>query len=456
MGHSQRGLTERHVDNLIIGAGLVGSVTARGLAERGQRGVLVERSADPGGVNGSFSDGLGNWFDHGRHVISDDRSAFTTDFVTRVLRGRTRRFALKRGIVVRGHLLPYAAALADWPAPLRDLIKLDPNARIGLGATRAEFAQAYGRAWADLVFDEMLAAYPVLQWQRYHGVAEEYLTRWLFPWFFPRTEIEAAPDLGDRAGVYSAESRRYHYDCRHADPPCETVLYPQEGGFGRLIEALLEDSRPAFDLHLGAEDIDIDMDPQQLNVKAVTAGGVRYRAERVFWCAPLPVLCRYLGWRLPQGEPQWELLGSFTFEAPVDNGHHEILFADPAYPIRRINFPGLFVGKERSRTLQVEYTTLGDEARRAAGEWRSSWLASLRELGIVRRDQEPVFFDFKRVSRGVVSTEDLGAFLEGCERAIADGQGNLVAPHLAVASDNNARLIPKVHRFMERALSVGP
>lgn len=449
-------MQERHVDNLIIGAGLVGAVTARTLERRGERGILVERSADPGGVNGSFTDGLGNWFDHGRHIISHDRSSFTTEFVTDVLRGSLRRFDLKRGIVVRGHLIPYAATLAHWPEPLQRLIDLDPEARIGLGATRAEFARAYGRRWADLVFDEMMHAYPVLEWQRQRGVTEERLTRWLFPWFFPRSGVEEAPNTGDRAGVYSEESRRYHYECRHAEPPRETVLYPREGGFGRLVHAMLEDSQPDFDLYLGAEDIDIDVDPERLVVHSVTAGGGRYHADRVFWCAPLPVLCRYLGWRLPQGEPQWELLGSFTFEAPVDNGHHEILFADPAYPIRRINFPGLIAGGQRSQALQVEYTTLGDEARRDGGEWRSIWLASLRELGIVRADQEPVFFDFKRVSRGVVSTEDLGAFLKGCEQAIDRAQGNLVAPHLAVASDNNARLIPKVHRFVERVLSVNP
>lgn len=449
-------MQDKRVENLIVGAGLVGSVTARLLARRGERGVLVERSPDPGGVNGSFTDGHGNWFDHGRHIISYDRSTFTTEFVTEILRGRVRRFDLSRGVVIRGHLVPYAAELDDWPEPLRRLIELDPTARLGLGATRAEFARAYGRRWADLVFDEMMRAYPVLEWQRQQAVPEERLTRWLFPWFFPRSEVEAAPHAGDRAGVYSEESRRYHYDCRHADPPRETVLYPEEGGFGRLIHAMLDDSRAGFELHLGAQDIDIDIDAERLTVRSVSAGGVRYRADRVFWCAPLPVLCKYLGWSLPAGQPQWELLGSFTFDAPVASPHHEILFADPGHPIRRINFPGLIAGDDSSRTLQVEYTTLGDEAQADAGEWRSRWLQSLRRLGIVGRDQQPVFFDFKRVSRGVVSTEDLGGFLQQCERRIVQAQGNLLAPHLAVASDNNARLIPKVHRFVERALSATP
>lgn len=446
-------MREKNVDNLIVGAGLVGSLVARILARHGQRGVLVERNRDPGGVNGSFTDGLGNWFDHGRHIISCDRSAFTTNFVIEALNGRVRRFDLTRGIVVRGHLIPYASELEDWPEALRGHIQLDPTARVKLGSTRAEFARAYGATFADMVFDEMLAAYPTLVWKREHGMAEERLLDWIFPWFFPRSKVEAAPQDVDEAGVYSEESRRYHYERRHDNPPREEVLYPEEGGFGGLIHALLDGSRAAFDLHLGAEDIEIDIDSESLEVRGVTTNGVRYAADRVFWCAPLPVLCKHLGWGLPEGQPQWELLGSFTFEEPVDNGYHEILFADPSHPIRRINFPGLIAGEQRSRTLQVEYTTLGNEARCDADEWRLRWLSSLRELGLLHAGQEPVFFDLKRVSRGVVSSEDLGAFLAGCERAIDTAAGNLVAPHLAVASDNNARLIPKVVGRVEAVLT---
>jgi len=49
-----------HVDNLIIGAGLVGSITAWVLAQHGESGILLERNEDPGGVNGSFQDPEGH------------------------------------------------------------------------------------------------------------------------------------------------------------------------------------------------------------------------------------------------------------------------------------------------------------------------------------------------------------------------------------------------------------
>ncbi|MDZ7736286.1 MAG: FAD/NAD(P)-binding protein [Gammaproteobacteria bacterium] len=40
----------KHAENLIIGAGLVGSITAWILAQHGRTGILLERNNDPGGV----------------------------------------------------------------------------------------------------------------------------------------------------------------------------------------------------------------------------------------------------------------------------------------------------------------------------------------------------------------------------------------------------------------------
>ncbi|MEX2525579.1 MAG: NAD(P)-binding protein [Gammaproteobacteria bacterium] len=445
-------MEKRIVDNLIIGAGLVGSLTARVLALQGESGVLLERSPDAGGVNGSFRDSKGNWFDHGRHIINYDRSEFTRDFVNDVLKGEVRRFNLERSVVVRGHIIPYAADLDEWPDEFRKHIHIDPAAGIRLGSSREEFARAYGPWLADLAFDEMIRAYPPLVWQREQGIPETDLMRWIFPWFFPRSAVELPPEPGMERGVYSEESRLYHYKTRHSDPPCEEVMYPLEGGFGRLIRAMLDGCRDHFAMYMGADDIHIDMDPDSLRVNGVISGGIEYRAERVFWCIPLPVLCRYAGWTLPPGEPQWELLGSFTFRDPVRLQDHEVLFADPEYRIRRINNPGRIAGQDESTTLQVEYTTLGDEAHEPESAWRDRWLGDLQRLGFVDKSNPVREFDFRALSRGIVSTEDLSGFLEDCKSRIADANSNLIAPHLAVASDNNCRLIPEVFQRIDRVL----
>ncbi len=441
------------VDNLIIGAGLVGALTARTLADQGQRGVLLERSSDAGGVNGSFQDSLGNWFDYGRHVIHSDRSEFTRSYITDLMDDNLHHFDLERSIVVRGQLIPYASGLDSWPSDLRKKIQLDTSVPILLGSERGEFARAYGDWFANLVFDEMLEAYPSLRWQRQRGIPESHLMRWIFPWFFPRTANEVEPAPGSEVNVYSEESRDYHYRTRHSNPPVEKSMYPKESGFAGIIQALLSESQASFELQLGVSQLDLELEPEALTVSRVSTAENHYMAKRVFWCAPLPALCRYFDWSLPRGEAQWEILGSFTFQDPVNMSEHEILFADPAYRIRRINNPGKIAGQSASCTLQVEYTTLGEEVQEHADSWQESWHSNLRELGLVDEKNRLLEFDLKKVPRGVVTTEDLDVFLETCTKHLRQGKGNLVTPHLAVASDNNCRLIPEVHHFIHSVLA---
>ncbi len=445
--------TTRRVENLIVGAGLVGSITGWILAQQGYGGLLLDKSADPGGVNGSFLDALGNRFDYGRHVINADRNEFTARFFATTQNGKVRRFPLHRGIVVRGHLIPYAAALDEWPAELRNRFEFNVEAGPArLGSTRQELARVYGRWMADLAFDDMLSAYPTLVWQRERGVPEERLMRWIFPWFFPRTAAEAAPDPAKEQGVYSHESRDYHHRTRHTDPPLEEVLYPQENGFGDWIESMLGRVRQNMDVVLGARELFFDFDPETLVLRSVSLDGIRYSAERVFWCAPLPILCKLMGWELPGGHPQTELLGNFAFRDPVNTAYHEIIAADPQHPFRRINFPELIGGNESSRTLQVEFTTLEGAYALGEGEWIDRWHSSLIELGIVSRGDPLRNAELKRVSRGVVTTEDLNGFVAACRSRLDAAPTNLVAPHLAAASDNNSRLVPEVFQRVYAAL----
>lgn len=437
----------RHVENLVIGAGLVGTITAWILARQGYNGVMLEKGDTPGGVNGSFRDALGNVFDHGRHVIDAHRNPFAANFFAASLGGRVRRFALETGLCLRGQLLPHAAPLEAWPEPLRSQIRIDESApKVAPGSSRAAFARAYGNWFADLMFTEMLDAFPTLRWRRDHGAPEEQLLDWIFPWFAPVSGVEARPDAGSEKGVHSHESRSYHYSRRHAQPPRAEVLYPLENGFGGWIEAMLAQCTGHVELRGAIRDLRFDFDKTSLRLNSVCADGVEYTAERIFWCVPLPVLCRLLDWPLPAGVPQGDCLGSFAFRDPVNVAWHDILFADPRHLIKRVNFPERIAGKEDCRTLQVEFTMPAGEHKLEPEEWRNRWLASLRETGIVAPDNEPLGFDFRHISRGIVTSADVNAFVEEARARLAGSQTNLVAPRLSAASDNNSRLVPEVFR----------
>ncbi|MDZ7736221.1 MAG: GDP-mannose 4,6-dehydratase [Gammaproteobacteria bacterium] len=91
--------------------------------------------------------------------------------------------------------------------------------------------------------------------------------------------------------------------------------YPAgQGGYAAWIHAMLKEAESSIPVYTGLTDIQADIDPDSLQVRSVSAGGTTYTADRIFWCAPLPALCKAVRWlQLPKGEPQWELPGSFTF-----------------------------------------------------------------------------------------------------------------------------------------------
>ena len=84
--------------------------------------------------------------------------------------------------------------------------------------------------------------------------------------------------------------------------------------------------------------------------------------------------------------------------------------------------------------------------------WKSDWLQSLRELGLVASDNEVLAFDLRCVSRGIATTADLDGFVSACRRKLDEAKTNFVAPHLAAAADNNSRLVPEVFRRVTDAL----
>lgn len=441
------------VPNLVVGAGLAGSTTAWILARQGYDGLVLEKSDDPCGANGSFRDREGNLFDYGRHVLDANRSDFTANFFRVSQENRVRRFPVRRGIVVDGHLIPYAVPPEQWPRDLRDRLDIDPSApSVRPGSSREAFADAYGEAFANLVFEDMIAAIPVLQWLKDHGTPEDELLRWIYPWFFPVTSLEAEPDPRREKGVWSPESRRYHHRVRHEDQP-EEALYPTDNGYANWIRSLLSTATQRIDLRTGRSDITFDFNPNEGILQAVHTETGSYNPDRVFWCAPAPVLARQLDMDRPAGQPQVGVLGSFTFEEPIHTNYHEILFADPDHPIKRMSVRKYLEGASRSRTLQVEFLYPKGDYDLTPEEWERRWLHSLRELELVSSENTLLNMDFKRVPRGVIPTDEVREWVESVRNTVrAFDATNLVLPRLEAGPGNNSRSIPAIFENVYHAL----
>ncbi len=448
-------MSEIESRNVIVGGGLTGVLTAWILSQQGYSGVLLEKNQKLGGGNRSFQNDRGDCFDFGGHWIYAHRSEFTSNFFTGVQgEEQVRRFPLKRAIFLDGSLIPYASTLEEWPERFRKRIEVNADASpIKAGRTREEFAEVYGRWFADFIFDEVLESFPTCRWRKSNGVAERHLMRWIYPWFFPLTDREKTPgDIDDPEGVFIPESRNYHYWIRHSGKT-EEALYPRENGFGNWIRAMAEQTTEAVEVNTGVEDLSSNIDPETMNVSAVKGNGRTYRPERAFWCAPFGVLCRILDWEFPPAKPQKAVLGSFAFDRPISTPYHEIMFGDPDHLIRRVTFPEKLAGKSNPSTCQVELMFPEGKFERTRDEWKDDWLNSLRETGLLTGHRtEDV--DIRELPIGVVLSHEVQSFLEQKTQQVKETTNNMVLPHVSVGPGNSSRSVPETfHSVYNEILS---
>ncbi len=433
-----------HVDAVIIGANTRGLVSAYLMAQLGYRAVLVERTNRVGGADASFVSEGGARFEHGLHVLDEDRSELATRLFKKVVGGRVHRHQLKRGMVLRGSIMPYAPLPSAMPPTLRAML---PGEDLidDLGdatPTREALARFYGRDYVDFVFDEVLPSYPTESRHLAFGVDESKLMANIYPWFFPRAR---RPESGD-------ESRAFHDKLRAGID--QTILYPEEGGFGGFAEAFataLEGT--SVELLRGAKDADIELEPGTHRIRAVTAMGRRFEAPRYLWAGGWLQLTNLLGMAWQNPGTDRIVLGSFQLSRASDLEFDELLFGDPNHAINRLYFPARF-RKSDEPLMQIEFAfpEANSDMPRDAEHWKTSWLESVRALGIVAPDTAIEAFDFRSF---VLHFNAFGAEGEPLQDAdpsvLVDSNIFPVVPSLANLNLN--RYVPRVVRDVSALLA---
>lgn len=438
------GPVERY-DAVVVGGTIRGLVAAYLLGALGHRTILVESSPRLGGADGSFETPTGDLFDHGFHVLDEDRSELTTRLFRRALGGRVRRVVLRRGIVLRGHVLPYAPGSDELPPELRSLVH-DGQLVDDIGSgrpSRDRLARCYGRGFADLLYDEVLASYPTESRHLRFGVAEERLLTNLYPWFCPRAE---------RPIVDPDESRAFHDRLRTGRP--QAILYPADGGFGRFAEGLADACDPSLvEVVTGAGDVEPEVVPGTRRFAGVRWADRRVEADRYFWGTSWPRLCGLLDVPCQDVATDRVVLGSYRLDRPAATEFHEILVGDPRYRINRVHVPSAIRGTDDA-LLQVEFAfPIHEEAWSSdADEWLSCWVGDLRSLGLLTAGHQVLEADFRSF---VLHFNGFGA--EGEELVDADpvllgDDTNVVPLAPSMANLNLNRSVPRVVRDVVAAL----
>jgi len=437
------------IDAVVIGSSIRGLVAAYLLSQLGYRAVLLERSERPGGADGSFRTSEGTLFDTGFHVLDYMRSPVTTRLFTHVLDGQVNRMPLRRGIVLRGQLMPYAPKPSEMAPELRDLLAGD-DLSDDIGdepPTRERLSRCYGSGYAELVMDEVLPSFPSEHRHREFGVEESQLLTNVYPWFFPRAEQALASE---------DESRAFHDRLRAG--VTQEILYPAAGGFGGFAAGFLEKlDRDRIDVRTGVGDIHLEMHPGTHRVEWVEAAGERLSADHYFWGQGWAPLCDLLGLPCQDVATDRVALGSFRLDKPARTPYLEILVGDPRFRINRLHFPDELRGNA-DHLMQIEFAfpASADGWTLDAGEWRDRWLEDTRAIGLLDEAHRVEEFDFKAIKMHFNAFGAEGEPLRDADPSSLDQASNLVPIAPSMANLNLNRYVPRALRQVTDVLTGAP
>jgi len=433
------------LDAVVVGGNVRGLITCYLLDRLGHRAVLLERGKAVGGVDRSFVAEDGTIFDYGMHVLDDMRSPLATRLFTRAVDGDVHRVRLRRGIVLRGHILPYAPTPAEMPDELRRML-LSDDLVDDLGnalPTRGRLAEYYGEEFTRLIFEETLPSFATEFRHREFGVDESELLTNIYPWFFPRAR--RTPKPGD-------ESRAFHDRLRSGVE--QHVLYPKQGGFGGFVDGFLRKLDPErIEVLTGLDDVHIEIASGSHTARWVDAGGRRFAAPHVFWSGGWAQLCAVLGIPCQDTATDRVLLGSFRLDRPARTDYHELLFGDPAYRMNRAFFPAFFRGSNEA-LMQVEYSLPKADTREIDAEtWKQIWLADARRAGLIDDDHHVELFDFKTFCMHFNGYGMEGEALVDADPSLVREDSNIHPVVPSMANLNLNRYVPRTVRQVAAVLA---
>lgn len=431
------------LDAVVIGGNTRGLVTSYLLSTLGFKAVLLDRAPSVGGADASFKTSDGSFFEFGMHVLDEQRSAVATRLFTHIADNRVHRIKLKRAIVLRGHIMPYAPHPNEMPEELRCMLPSDPlvddlgDKRPG----RARLAKIYGQKFIDMIFDEVLPSYPTENRHRAFDVDESLLMTNIYPWFFPSARRDSKMD---------DESREFHDQLRNGSE--QHILFPHEGGFGGFAKGFLQHlDTQRIEVLTGVDDVKVEVEPGTHTITSVSANGRIFKANHYFWTASWPQLCKLLDLPCQNIATDRVLLGSFRLNKPANSKYHEILVGDPECQCNRVYFPAGFRNSDEP-LMQVEFMFPSAEDRPMDPDyWKDRWVEDLRRLGILDQDHRIEMFDFKTVPMHFNSFGMEGEPLIDADPSLIQNGSNIrpVAPSMA-----NLNLNSHIPRTIDYVCSV--
>ena len=422
---------------IIFGGGLSGLIAANICSQYGIKSLLVENTNLLGGGNKSLKDKEGNIFDYGYHALDYNRSLTTTKFFKKVLKNNYRKFKLKRGIIIRDHLIPYNEKINNWPKELKILFpKKLKNDTIKGKLSRKKISKVFGKKFTNLAYDEILRSYPSINWSLKNGGKEEDFFGLVYPWFFPKTK-----KINQRKSEWDVFHDKMRNDLSHF------VLYPKKGGFGSFVESIYDNINQKYcKIIKNAKNIEFNIQSKTKKISSVKINGKVCVADTYFWCNSPISLCKILDIKIKEkiGRPQQIVFGNFVLKNKIKSSFHEILVGSYQHKINRISFPGKIANKN-NKLIQVEYSFPLTATEYDKIALKKSWINSLKILGIIHKQDQIKKFTFIKEIRGFVTKHNSDELRNFYKKMMHGKIGdNIIIPSFNLGPENINRVVPNV------------
>ena len=421
---------------IIFGGGLSGLVTANVCSHLGIDSLLVENSNLLGGGNKSIKDKEGNIFDYGYHALDYNRSFITTKFFIKVLQNNYRKFKLKRGIIIKDHLIPYNEKINKWPKDLKVLFskKLQEDTIEGK-LSRVKISKNFGKKFTDLAYKDILISYPSIKWSLENGGKEEDFFGLVYPWFFPNIK---------KKNQRKSEWEIFHDKMRNVE---HFVLYPKKGGFESFIKGIQNDINKKYcKIIKNTKNIKFQINSKTRNISSVKINERVFVANAYFWCNSPISLCKILGInikKMKSGKPQQIIFGNFVLKNNIKSNFHEILVGNPQHKINRISFPGK-ISNKGNRLIQVEWAIPLNTSKIDKISLKKSWIASLMTLGIINKQNQIKRISIIEETKGFVTKHNWEYITNAYRKKIYDEKGdNVIIPSFNLGPENINRVVPE-------------
>ncbi len=369
-------------DYLVLGAGLAGLSAAHAL---GERALVLEQDARPGGLVRSECLAGGYWFDHAVHLLYFANPAIK-EFVQNLSGVHLASCPPRAHIETSAGVAPYPiqshlawlepATVAACVADFRE--QLEQHHAGPLADYEAFLLNSFGRSLCELFF----FPYNRKLWKRPLTT----LAPTGFQWNIQRPKLENV-----LAGASAAREARSAYNSE-GYYPC-----PPAGARLRGIEVLSRAlARLAPRIELGARVVEVDPDNQTVTVEQ---GGAQRRftyRERLCATLPLPLmirLCRHAPSELVRGclDLRHNRVRSLcvALQGPRPQPmEHWRYYTDESLSFHRLVYPHAFDplnAPEDGFGILAELTELGEAPKQPDGELIARVLDDLERVGVVPR-----------------------------------------------------------------------